>query len=552
MYPAQLSFIPVSVALTRFVEAGGNIWGNYPYWYLGSTPFKYLTGPVVPFFLAGLHKIFPVLSLFELSIGLIIFALFFGAVGWGFFAGRLSNQRRIGVLVGVISLLLPWHVVSSLGLGEVSAVMASALTPWVLLAFTSSVRHFKKPFGQAFSDTRTDSSDLTHASARHQLNRKFVPQSGLASSYFLKWLSFPLHLLIVSGQLSVVLPSAMFALLLLVNPTASIPTMIGLLILGILLYKHWDKGVKRVALVILFGFILTFWWYVPSFWWTILKAPSFGGKPVVSVFVTLVNLLRGLIPVILAILVVFWGFKGRDKYQKFVILWLSVFGILTLIRFMSDPDFWLDWTAWMGEVEVGFALMFGYFLTRAQMSFQSTEGPWPSANGVIARSKAPSPRKNFILLTLLSVYFVFAWFFTWQNRDLWLPRTDISQTVEYKTANWLANNLTIEQFNNSTIFLSGTTAFWLNSLVDVAQVRGGRDEASVHPEWRQAVWEIREGGITEGTERVLKALKISYLVVHTDESQEFYHDFKYPEKFENISSLTKIYEKDGDVIYRLR
>ena len=55
MFPAQLSFIPVTVALTRFIEANGFV-GTYPYWYLGTTPVKYLTGPVVPGVLVGLDN----------------------------------------------------------------------------------------------------------------------------------------------------------------------------------------------------------------------------------------------------------------------------------------------------------------------------------------------------------------------------------------------------------------------------------------------------------------------------------------------------------------
>ena len=115
------------------------------------------------------------------------------------------------------------------------------------------------------------------------------------------------------------------------------------------------------------------------------------------------------------------------------------------------------------------------------------------------------------------------------------------------------NNLTIQQSNNSPlVFLSGTTAFWLNSLVDVVQVRGGADQAAVHPTWRQSAWEIREGKSADDAEEALKSLKVNYLVVHTEESREFYHDFKNPEKFEQIESLSKIYESRGDIIYKVK
>ena len=52
IYPAQTSMIPAQIALVRFLEATG--WQsanrNYPYWYLGTTPFRYLTGPILPIY----------------------------------------------------------------------------------------------------------------------------------------------------------------------------------------------------------------------------------------------------------------------------------------------------------------------------------------------------------------------------------------------------------------------------------------------------------------------------------------------------------------------
>src|SRR3990172_3229237 len=92
MYPAATSFIPVTVALARFAQ-DNSWWGNYPYWYLGSTPFRYLTGPVVPGILARLHKIFSTLTFFDLSYGLIFVSLIAGTLGWGLLAASLSGRK---------------------------------------------------------------------------------------------------------------------------------------------------------------------------------------------------------------------------------------------------------------------------------------------------------------------------------------------------------------------------------------------------------------------------------------------------------------------------
>ena len=80
MFPSQTSLIPITVALAKFTAANG-FGGLYPYWYLGSTPVKYLTGPVVPGVLVGLHQLLPNFSLFDLSYFVILTSYFISAIG---------------------------------------------------------------------------------------------------------------------------------------------------------------------------------------------------------------------------------------------------------------------------------------------------------------------------------------------------------------------------------------------------------------------------------------------------------------------------------------
>lgn len=82
-------------------------------------------------------------------------------------------------------------------------------------------------------------------------------------------------------------------------------------------------------------------------------------------------------------------------------------------------------------------------------------------------------------------------------------------------------------------------------------MRGGVDQASVDKRWREAAWEIREGATIEGTEKVAGELGIDYIVVHKDQSDEFYHDFKNVEKFKDIA-WELIYEENGDLIYKVK
>ena len=546
-WPTQTSLIPATVALARYIESHGFL-GEYPYWYLGSTPIKYLIGPVVPSLLVFSHKIFPNLSFFDLSFLTLIFPFLFSALGWGILARYLSQNKFIGLIAGLITIILPWHWISSLGLSELSSVAASSLTPWVLLLF-----------------------------ARYQKG--------------------PVSLLKANSKYQIFLPAASFALLLLTNTVSSIPSIVGMIILAIIFNKKWEEGLKRVGLVVFSGWLLTLWWYTPGYWLTILGAPSIGGKSAMSAFVTLLNLLRGFVPVILAVVLVWWKVKPKTMLAKFTLLWLVFFGSLTLFRFISDPDFWMDWTSWVGEVEVGVVLLASMLIFRSVRHLkkpfgQHTRGPvsrFPPASArfnflsmivqwSIRKLRAggnPStpatprgvypelvegsyflkwlPAFNFdrkftIFYLLFTIYIVFGWVVAWQKRDFWLPRKDISQTVEYKIANRLDELVK----PGETVFLSGTTAFWLNSFFDIRQVRGGVDQAAKDLRWRQAAWEIREGNNPQKSGVWLKNLNINYLVVHTSQSREFYHDFKYPEKFEETSSLQKVYDNQGDRIYRVR
>jgi hypothetical protein len=200
------------------------------------------------------------------------------------------------------------------------------------------------------------------------------------------------------------------------------------------------------------------------------------------------------------------------------------------VRFLSDPDFWLDWSAYGTEIQFGLAILGGFIVSRL---FEGKR------------------YQSLILLCILTLYFLqFAILFN--KYVLHTFQRDITETVEYRIGEWLDAKVKEQESERAgRVFLSGTTAFWLNAFFDIPQVRGGRDQASVDPNWQAAAWEIRHGESADEAERVLKALKISYLVVHTQGSEEFYHDFVYPEKFEDNQSFKKIFGEKGDIVYQI-
>ena len=190
----------------------------------------------------------------------------------------------------------------------------------------------------------------------------------------------------------------------------------------------------------------------------------------------------------------------------------------------------MDWSAWLWEVEIGLVLLAVILIDRCGWKLTVPD------------------RKIMYLGIVLIALFVFGWSMVFANRGFWMPTYNIENTTEYRVAGELGKFVKPDE----TVFLSGTTAFWLNSLENVKQVRGGRDEVSVNDDWRGLVWEVRMGQDGKKAVGKLKSLGVEYLVVHTDYSAEYYHDFENPEKFEGLDLLTKVDDKDGDIIFRLK
>ena len=163
---------------------------------------------------------------------------------------------------------------------------------------------------------------------------------------------------------------------------------------------------------------------------------------------------------------------------------------------------------------------------------------------ILSRIKQKT-RRTFISLVLISLLII-SWLFLVKDNVINTFQKEINQSVEYR----IGEKLTEVIKPGEKVFLSGTTVFWLNAFFDIPQVRGGVDQAAVHPTWDKAAWEIREGTKVELSEKWLRELRVNYLVVHDETSKEFYHDFAFPEKFEQ-GNFQKLYQKDGDRIYQL-
>lgn len=490
MYPPQTSLLPVTSALASFAESHG-FFSWYPHWYLGN-PFNYLTGPVMPSLLIILHKILPSLSLLAISQYLNILISLLSPLGWGLFAAKFSGKKTVGILTALFFTIFPLHNFLGLGFTEGSEVLAKALLPLILLSGLKSAQE--------------------GASLKARL-----------------------------------LTSALFAFLLLTNVQIAGVAVVGLFLLGVVMRRQIEGALSSVAFPAIIGWILTLWWYPLSYWINLSGASSFGGKPLYDLVPQIFDLFRSAIPFALGLAVVFW--KGRSHYERFSYSFFLAFLFLSLVRFVFDPDFWTDWSAWGGELEAGLALILSGVIGRVKATPQEEK---ESADELEDQGLAAGDTAHqtfnptgflinpsgfpFVVILLLGIFS--SWIFILSFDIPWLPQRSIEDAVEKRVAGFLAENVAPDE----RVFLSGSTVFWLNAFphppstiqypTSISQVRGGSDQNSLHPFWARAAYAARESQDPELVEAWLRALGVSWVVVHGEESKEYYHDFKNLEVWE--------------------
>lgn len=446
------SLIPSVVALCQFFVNNFPNYSWYPYSYLGN-PFEYLIGPVVPFLILILAKI----GFTNISINyyfLIFVSSLLTGLGTYFFVKELIVDEKQAKIISIINLVAPF----SLGLlffGNGLSQIAFSFLPFILLIFL-----------------------------------KFFFQKGF------KW-EIILCLLITAD--------------LLIDVSIFLPLVIALASLLITL-KDQSKNLGLISfkliLIFILAIILSTIWYQASFWWTLFTNPSFGGVPLINLIHNLFNLALNLVPLSLALFYVKFKQKNLSKHLKFALIFSGSFLFLSVIRFVSDPDFIIDWTSYLTEVQFGLSFLVGYLL--------------------IKKIKPDNLKPIFSIITLIFILLT--------AYMIWAITNNKNNAFEQKITSILLRNISATK----RVFLSGSSVFWINSKINVSQVRGNNDSASINPVWAMAAYQIREGSDLDLTDYWLKNLGVSEILIHQKDSGEYFHDFKYTQKFEQFKKL------DGD------
>ena len=70
-----------------------------------------------------------------------------------------------------------------------------------------------------------------------------------------------------------------------------------------------------------------------------------------------------------------------------------------------------------------------------------------------------------------------------------------------------------------------------------------------HPTWDKAAYELREGSDPQKSLQWLNDLNLDYVLIHGSESAEYYHDFRYIDKWDEIGKA--VWVGEGDRIIKI-
>lgn len=123
------------------------------------------------------------------------------------------------------------------------------------------------------------------------------------------------------------------------------------------------------------------------------------------------------------------------------------------------------------------------------------------------------------------------------HRAIFPDRVDHQNVLYYKIPSWIA-----EHYPNSRSYVTGAVRFWFNTWHDLAQLGGSSEQGLENPTVMPAQWEIVMGSDPEIATLWLQVMGVDLVATHGKNSEEWYKDFSYPDKFEG--KLKTVYD-DG-------
>ena len=121
----------------------------------------------------------------------------------------------------------------------------------------------------------------------------------------------------------------------------------------------------------------------------------------------------------------------------------------------------------------------------------------------------------------------------------------IQQRCEFQTTKWMAEHLP-----GARALPSGSIRYWYDAWYDNEDAYGGSNQGMLNQILPVANWQITQGDRADLAVAWLEALGIDAVIVPDKTSEEIYHDYSHPEKFQG--AIPEIYnDHKGVVIYQV-
>lgn len=155
------------------------------------------------------------------------------------------------------------------------------------------------------------------------------------------------------------------------------------------------------------------------------------------------------------------------------------------------------------------------------------------------------PMRKLAVMALVAAAFYPSLSFVRRAWTFYEADPDFRSRVEYRIPQWVKENMP-----GARALTTGSVRFWYNAWDDLPQVGGGSEQGllNLHALWAQL--EAVSGIDYELALAWLRAVGADAVVVHDQRSQEAYHDYPRPEKFEPMGPPV-FDDGQGNFIYRV-
>jgi hypothetical protein len=125
------------------------------------------------------------------------------------------------------------------------------------------------------------------------------------------------------------------------------------------------------------------------------------------------------------------------------------------------------------------------------------------------------------------------------------PDPSYRERVEYRIADWVARNAL-----NDRNFVMGAVRFWYDAWNDLPQFGGGSEQGVLNQKITPTFWEVRLAPDPKASILWLQCFGTDLVTVSDERSEDPYHDYPFPKKFDGVLLLA-FDDGKGTRIYRV-